>query len=120
MIHTEKQFKSSQNKNRMKKIFIPALLALATTSGIMGYHSQINNIESLSDLALINIEALADGENVSPGFSWEYSDGKPMLFDCNAKIGEYIFGIYKECGFQVVMCQGGGSGCNERRCPEHG
>jgi len=45
MIHTEKQFKSSQNKNRMKKIFIPALLALATTSGIMGYHSQINNIE---------------------------------------------------------------------------
>jgi len=20
----------------------------------------------------------------------------------------------------VVMCQGGGSGCNERRCPEHG
>lgn len=43
----------------MKKIFISTILAVAAVSGFIGYRANINNSESLSDLALTNIEALS-------------------------------------------------------------
>lgn len=70
------------------------------------------------DLFLKNVEALADEENGNGGL-FEYPDGFPYSFTCNVKTGEgIIFDDY--CSATVVTCQGGGRGCNSRRCPVHG
>ena len=48
----------------MKKLLIPAIVAVAAISGFIGYQAQQSTESQLSDLAMANIEALADGEGL--------------------------------------------------------
>jgi len=94
-----------------------AVVAVAIFAGYNVYQSNVNN-EEMSSIVLENVEALADEENGNGGL-FEYPDGFPYSFTCNVKTGEgIIFDDY--CSATVVTCQGGGRGCNSRRCPVHG
>ena len=64
-----------------------------------------------------NIEALSEIENDES--LWEYPDGKPNTFTCGATTASHWWGN-STCAYNVIICTGGGAGCNERRCPEHG
>lgn len=97
-------------KNTILKIAFAAALALV--AGVTAYNAQ--NKEELSDLALENIEALA-GDESGTGGNYEYSDGFPQSFICGIKVS-----AFQKCGATVIVCQGGGKGCNSRRCPQHG
>ena len=63
--------------NKMKKIFLLAILPLGLLAIAIGINSAENRI---SDLMLINAEALANGEGSGKGPSWEgtcdYTDPK--------------------------------------------
>lgn len=63
------------------------------------------------DLFEQNLDALAKGEQGK----YDYPDGYPYTVTCNVSIGDKN----KKCKATVVLCQGGGNGCNERLCPAH-
>lgn len=64
--------------------------------------------QSTSKLVLKNIEALADNGE------YEYPDGFPYSSTCNTSIGKH-----RRCKVEIIICQGGGSGCNSKGCPSH-
>ena len=64
-----------------------------------------------NDLFEQNLNALARGESGK----YEYPDGYPFTVTCNVSIGDKN----KKCKATVVLCQGGGNGCNGRPCPMH-
>ena len=65
----------------------------------------------MSDLAMSNIEALANDEKGE----FESPNGQAYSFKCGVKTG-----VFQSCQATIVTCQSGGSGCNSRRCPAHG
>ena len=77
---------------------------------------QSQRSESLSDLVLANVEALAGGENGK----YDYDDGLAIVSECGVSLGtEDFWGHVEKCTVTVIFCQGGGSGCNEEDCPTH-
>jgi len=95
-----------------KPVKLILMLVVALTGGYSAYTSQQKH--ELSDLALANVEALAQNE----GGNYEFKDGYPYSTTCNVAIGKGIFGI-KRCKVEVIVCQGGGTGCNSKKCPVH-
>ena len=69
---------------------------------------------SAGELALANVEALAQSE----GGDYEFKDGYLYSTTCNVAIGSSFLGT-KRCKVEVIVCQGGGSGCNSKKCPVH-
>ncbi len=98
----------------MKKNFIKAafVAAFASIAGYGVYTSQ-QKVE-MSDLAKANVEALAQSE----GNNFEYTNGYPYSTTCNVAIGSNFWGTQR-CKVEVIVCQGGGSGCNPKKCPVH-
>lgn len=96
--------------NKPVKLILMLIVALVGGYGV--YASQQEN--ELSELALANVEALAQSE----GGDYEFKDGYPYSTTCNVAIGTGIFGT-KRCKVEVIVCQGGGTGCNSKKCPVH-
>lgn len=97
-----------------KKFFAAA--AIAALMGVGGYFakSATTQNDGLSDLEIANAEALAEEE----GGTFEFSNGYPYITKCNVVIGSNWLGN-KYCKVEVIICQGGGSGCNSKKCPSH-
>lgn len=89
----------------MKKLIILASTIVLTASAATAAYVCS---QKSSDLFEANVAALTKGE-------YDYKDGFPYSFQCNVSLG----GL-KRCKVTVITCQGGGSGCNERKCPMHG
>lgn len=100
----------------MKRILLSFIVAGSTALGLVltKYLSHPKN--QMSDLGLANVEALANSE----GGGFQYPNGAAIITDCNVAIGTTIFGLHQRCKVTVVICQGGGTGCNSRICPVHG
>ncbi len=97
----------------MKQMTKTALaLVVALSAGYGVYTSQQKS--ELSELALANVEALAQSE----GGDYEFKDGYLYSTTCNVAIGSSFLGT-KRCKVEVIVCQGGGSGCNSKKCPVH-
>ena len=94
-----------------KSLVGTTLVALAF--GCIGYKAYTQKKEkvTLSGLMRENVEALASGESGE----YEYPTGEPYQFPCGIKVG-----IGQFCKATIIVCQSGGSGCNSRRCPQHG
>ena len=81
------------------------MLAMVADAG--GYHVFTCNSSIEEKLLLENVEALSQKE-------FEYPNGYPYRSTCNVAIG-----AKKTCKVEVITCQGGGSGCNSKKCPVH-
>ena len=68
------------------------------------------NKTSEGALLLSNVEALTRDE----GGQYEYPDGYMYSSICGVQISKG-----KKCKVEIITCQGGGSGCNSKRCPTH-
>lgn len=98
----------------MKKLMF-SFVAMA----IMGAASYValrsnNSDREFTVLELANIEALTNGEG-----SYEYPDGFAYTTTCNVAIGTTWWGGTRTCEVEVITCQGGGVGCNSKKCPAH-
>ena len=71
------------------------MLAMVAAAG--GYHVFTCNSSIEEKLLLENVEALSQKE-------FEYPNGYPYRSTCKV---------------EVITCQGGGSGCNSKKCPVH-
>lgn len=60
-----------------------------------------------------NIEALARAENGQ----YDFPDGYPYSSRCNVKLSSGWFS--GKCDVEILICQGGGNGCNSKSCPVH-
>ncbi|MCM1093925.1 MAG: hypothetical protein NC421_08220 [Lachnospiraceae bacterium] len=96
----------------MKKQINLIILGIAFMGGIaMAWQSNKANAVQ-SDTTLANIEAISEDEG-----DWDYEDGTESgRFECGAPLSNNG----GKCTTMVVTCQGGGSGCNERKCKVHG
>ncbi len=94
----------------MKKnlIFTACILSIIAISSVATFKSLIPNIEQTSELLSENAEALTNGEE------FEYPTGYPFSSRCGVKISRW-----QKCSVMVITCQGGGSGCNSKKCPTH-
>lgn len=96
----------------MKKFLFSAAVVAAMA---IGYTFSYSDSEpALSDIELANVEALADNEG-----DFEYPTGHPYSTTCNVAIGKNFFGGTTKCKVEVIICQGGGAGCNSKKCPVH-
>ena len=97
---------------KKKKFFAPlvgaVVLGLSAYAGYRTYDAY--NGVSESDLLLANAEALADPDEGS----YEYPDGYPYTSTCNVQISKR-----RKCKVELIICQGGGNGCNSKSCPTH-
>lgn len=98
----------------MKKIIMTAFVVAIVTAGYSVLKHSLST-RGMSEQELANVEALTDGEG-----QYDFKDGQASRFDCGARTGSNIIGNNQNCKYQVVLCQSGGSGCNQRRCPDHG
>lgn len=90
----------------MKKSLIAVTVVAAV--GLSAYLGlRPDPTSSLTELLLANTEALSNDE-------YDYSTGKENRFHCGGPVAS------GSCQFMVVSCEGGGAGCNVRRCPVHG
>lgn len=85
-------------------------VAAALFAGYSAYSGQNSN--ELSDVALINVEALAQSGD------YEYPDGLPVRSVCGVVVSVGTF-FDTKCSRIITECQGGGSGCNSSKCPHH-
>ncbi|MBD5324993.1 MAG: hypothetical protein HDS02_09270 [Bacteroides sp.] len=88
-----------------KKIMAAAAVAAVGISAYLGFGQKAE--PTLTELQLANAEALSNNE-------YDYSTGKENRFHCGGPVAS------GSCQFMVVSCEGGGAGCNVRRCPVHG
>lgn len=106
---TEKKYHYKRN-NMKKKICVVMITVVVAMFAGYNIHSSYNN-NKLPDLLQANIEALAGGES-DKGF--EYPTGAVYSMDCNVRISKWV-----KCSVTVITCQGGGNGCNSKKCPTH-
>lgn len=99
----------------MKKLmFSIAAMAILGAASYMALSSN-NSDREFTALELANIEALTHGE----GSSYEYPSGFAYTTTCNVAIGTTWWGGTRTCEVEVITCQGGGAGCNPKKCPVH-
>lgn len=97
------------------KFIIAATLFLAMVyAGYSVYES--TTLTEAEKFMKANVEALTNDES-GEGAGFEYPNAFPLTFKCNVKIGSGILG--GKCSATIVTCQGGGNGCNSRKCPVH-
>lgn len=92
-----------------KKVFmmLPCIAAVAIAT-VFGKKTVESHAYETDGLLAQNVEALAkDGE-------YEYPDGYPYTSTCNVSISKW-----KRCKVEIITCQGGGAGCNSKKCPAH-
>ena len=92
-----------------KKIFLmlPCIAAVAIAT-FVGKKTFESHAYETSSLLMQNVEALAEkGE-------YDFPDGFPYTSTCNVAISKR-----NRCKVEVITCQGGGSGCNTKKCPVH-
>ncbi len=99
---------------RIKLMAAAAIMAAVATAGYMGYTAyEYATMTPQERLFKANLEVLTSGE-------YDFPDGKPYVHTCGVETGgTNIFGQANTCKVQVTDCQGGGSGCNEYKCPSH-
>lgn len=105
----------------MKKTLFVGVLFLTLLVGIGTTQSNSERpTDEMSQLLLANIDALTSIEDAESGGSqFEYPDGYPFTTTCNVAIGKNWWGGTDRCEVVVITCQGGGSGCNSKKCPVH-
>lgn len=106
-----------KNCRKMKKKLI-GIIAVVVIIVVAGYNvyaiqNSHNNVQ-LSELILANIEGLAYAEGSGETGQYEYPDGYPYTSTCNVRISKW-----RKCKVELIICQGGGSGCNSKNCPVH-
>lgn len=114
MIHTEYNKNITTSINSMRTKFILSFFAFASISGAI-YISASSKHETENDLFVQNVEALTETNDVK---TFDYPTGLPYTCKCGVAIGKNFFGTSR-CNVTVITCQGGGSGCNEKKCPQH-
>ena len=93
----------------MKKYFYLAIsTAVVLTASYWGFRQFADN--SGNDMFSENVEALSMKESKS----FEYADGYPYTTTCGVRISKH-----KTCHTEIIVCQGGGNGCNSKDCPQH-
>lgn len=97
----------------MKKILTLTLIVFAIVCAVR--HTYQLSEEGTNALVMANIEALTSGE---PG-KWDYPEGRSKTYECGYVYESHWYGD-DVCSFTVESCVGGGSGCNTRKCPQHG
>lgn len=133
----------------MKKTTIIAyclLLTMVSIVGIMAQKAKTHPAKEYSSLVLANINAIT-GSEAAPGEeggdggpitnpetggnngpitneetgqnTFDYPTGKPRIFDCDVYLDKDFWGYPIRCKAKVVICEGGGQGCNEKDCPAH-
>ncbi|MCM1140050.1 MAG: hypothetical protein NC453_15900 [Muribaculum sp.] len=115
----------------MKQIIITILITMMSGIGLIAYN-KISNTEMVnSDIVLTNLVALANSEDSNGngggsdsgsedgGKQYEYPNAYPYTTKCNVAIGKTWYGRISRCQVEVITCQGGGSGCNSKKCPVH-
>ena len=90
-----------------KKIVFAAIFAVSVLIMTLVANLRVNP-QTGFDLLRENVEALAQGE------AYEYPDGYPYYKKCGVAIGNH-----RTCKVEVIVCQGGGKGCNSKKCPQH-
>ncbi len=99
---------------RKIKLLVASLLFCAMSyAGYMGYERV--TMSEAERFMQANVEALTSGE--SGGGIYEYPDGYALTSKCGVKISDGLFG--NRCKVVVISCQGGGRGCNTKKCPVH-
>lgn len=93
---------------RKKLLFMLPCMAAVAFATVVGAKTLRSNEFESNSLLLANVEALADGEE------YEYPNGYPYSSTCNVSIGKG-----RRCKVEIITCQGGGSGCNSKKCPVH-
>lgn len=97
----------------MRKIKFLVASVLFCAMGYVGYtaHEKMTATEA-EEFMKANIEALTSGEPGGGGF--EYPTGFPYTSECKVKNG-----TFSKCRVEIITCQGGGNGCNSKKCPVH-
>lgn len=105
----------------MKKKMIYVVAALVLGAVTVFNVKTVLEANHVYDLTMTSIDALSensDGESGESGGSqtgqYEYKDGAPYSSICNVSISKH-----KRCKVELIICQGGGSGCNSKKCPVH-
>lgn len=93
-----------------KKFLLPCIAAVAIAT-FVGAKSFKTNASESNDLLLASVEALTQNTG---GGEYEFPDGYPYTSTCNVAIGKR-----RRCKVEIITCQGGGSGCNRKKCPVH-
>ncbi|MBD5325262.1 MAG: hypothetical protein HDS04_01120 [Bacteroides sp.] len=104
-----------------------ASMAAIVMFGALGLklYNQHSFSAPVNDIILANLEALLDSENTSGGLidgekdgGFEYPNGDAIAMDCNVLLEK---GYFRDilCKVKVIVCEGGGSGCNPKKCPKH-
>ena len=88
-----------------KTVIAAAIVASVGLSAYLGFRPDPTS--TLTEIQLANAEALSN-------IDYDYSTGKENRFLCGGSLAS------GSCQFMVVSCEGGGAGCNRRRCPVHG
>lgn len=93
----------------MKKLITlcTAAVAIVLGYGSMNAYKTVENNNLLAE----NVEALSQETETK---DFEYPNGYPYRSICNVQIGKN-----QRCKVEVITCQGGGSGCNSKKCPVH-
>lgn len=96
----------------MKRIKVLVVSVLFCAMGYTGYTAYEKMAMSEAEKFMqANVEALTLGE---PGGGYEYPDGYAYSSKCNVKLG-----TWSHCRVEIITCQGGGNGCNSKKCPVH-
>lgn len=109
------------------KLFFASMAAIVMFGALgMKLYNQHPVPAPVNDITLANLEALLDSENTSGGITdaekegglYEYPDGDAIISECKVLIQTgIIWNTY--CKVKVIDCEGGGSGCNSKKCPKH-
>lgn len=91
----------------MKKILISAAVIVVLLTSLV----TVKTNNGLNAIAQQNIEAIAQNEH---GI-YDYPDGYAIVTKCGVSLGSW----YDKCTATIVICAGGGAGCNEKQCPVH-
>ena len=108
-IEFKRAYARNKNNNKMKKkaLITLSIAAVVIVSGYGGMNANKTQLLDNNDLLMQNVEALAKGD-------YDFPDGYPYTSTCNVSISKN-----KRCKVEVITCQGGGAGCNEKGCPSH-
>ena len=94
-------------KDKVKFTAGAIVVAFITLGGVF-YNKLQSEVGLQSVLFSENIEALTQGEE------FEYPTGCPFNTTCGVRES-----AGRTCKVKVITCQGGGSGCNSKKCPRH-
>lgn len=95
----------------MKKVYLVCLALFAALMITVIMRNEVSKADSL--FLQDNVEALTGFEG-----EFEYPRGYPYITTCQVSVSSFM-GIPVRCGNTIIVCQGGGSGCNSLSCPMH-